>query len=396
MGRTQVHSSRRWFIGLSLILITLTVGLTVFQTRQTQNLQSSAAKELKNCNIEENKIKNSDVEKKVLKKINDFRKERNLNPVEFQEDLNRSAAWMSADQGKQNKMSHKDSKNRNIEERVKDCGYTFAEIRENVGENTNDADAIFTAWRKSDDHRANMLCASCTQIGIAEDKKYWTLNIGSPLASVPSEEPEEDEKTETPNPSPEETEKPEDLKEDDNPPLSPNLSPAPQELPEGKTGIKPNVNIIGIGKNGNTNPLHPNRPITVRVVTPSGNEVANFEGVISYLSSPELFSAAMELPEDLGTGVYRVTVKIPYSLTQTISSGFISLTKDKLSELPEVILAPLDFNENNAITIADFFLFRNCLNDRCEEEKFDVNDDGVVDILDYNVIVTYFATEQGE
>lgn len=391
---SQKETSKKIFIGLSFILITLTVALTVIQTQQTQNLQSSADSALKQCDISNAKIENSQAEKKVLSLVNTLRKEKGLQPVAFQNNLNRSAAWMSDDQAAQKKMNHKDSKNRGPLQRVKDCGYFYAEIRENVGEDTNDPDEIFKAWKKSNDHLANMLCASCTEIGIAEDKKYWTLNIGKPLSVA------DDEPTSIPNQQADPTSEPTVAT---NPPkntepdsVDETIPAALMTLPEGTTGIKASVMIRGIGENGNTTPRHPNRRVEITISDTLDKQLASVEGIVSYDQATRLFSGAIALPESLPTGSYLIRIRMPYSLTETISSGFLQINKSSVTTIPVVALPVIDFNESNTITITDFFMIRDCLRDECTEEKFDVNDDGEVTILDFNITSEVFSIESGE
>jgi uncharacterized protein YkwD len=398
------HAAKPIFIVLSLFLIIMTIVLTVAQTSQSQNIRSSAAVELKNCAVSSGNIENDQEEKKLFKLINDFRKEKNLTELKFREDLNRAAAWHSKDMAKRTKLDHKDSAGRLDSERIRDCGYNAATqlTVENVAL-WPDADKVFTEWKKSDGHNKNMLCKECKEVGIARDKGsddnwYWTMDAGmqgtSGAATATPTGTGEENPTATPtatdDPDPTGNQEPTETPEED-------IPPALETLPEGTTGVLFQIEIPGIGENGNNEPRHPNREISVTVADSTAKKIEEVDATVSYNPETKLFTGAVALPKIESSGGYLVNVRTPFSLIQTITSGFVALEKGALVTLPEIFLPVINFTGNNTIGVTDYIAFRNCLStNECGKREMDVNDDGEVDVLDHNIIVEVFSKVEGE
>ncbi len=412
--RTQ---SKQIFIFLSLALIMMTITLTVIQTKQTQDLQSSAASNLNNCTIASSKISNNADEKKLRNIINTYRKEKNLPALAFQEDLNRAAAWKSSDMIKTKDINHTDSARRNFPERIKDCGYHWSSAVENLAStDPQNPQGVFDAWKKSSIHNKNMLCKECTQIGLATEKAangefYWTMTAGSPKTQndtepPPPENPTNEDEDEEEEPVDDEeiddsTEDEPDDEEEERQVATPipevTLPPAPQSLPDGTTGILLHVAITGIGEEGNTQPRTVTRPVTVTIGKSTTDEGVTVNGSVTYNSTTNHFTGAIELPSSIQTGAYIVKVKTEYSLIQTVSSGFVTLTEKQTTKLPQVILDPVDLNEDNVISFVDVLRFRTCLNGQtCNKRESDLNDDGKSDLMDFNVFGAVFGNTRGD
>jgi uncharacterized protein YkwD len=388
--------SKRLFIILSLFFLTMTIALTVVQSSKRQNLDSSAASEITDCTVSDTLMENDAEEKKVLTLINNYREAKGLDALTFQEDLNRSAAWQSKDMSSRDKLDHTDSTGREFIDRVQDCGFKpFTIAKENIGEGQATADEIFTGWKKSAEHNENMLCEECTQIGLARDRQgtdgtwYWTMDIGTLLET----EPTEPEVSETPSVSI--TESPEPTDSEQEPEIT--LPPAKTQLPEGTSGIFISVNLSGIDYINGSPPVHPNRPLTLTILTPDNKELTKVDGIVSYDTSNHSFNGAIELPDTIQTGTYIVKMKTERSLTKIINSGYMKLEKGKVVNVGPVMLQNVDLDENNSINFADVLTFRKCLNDKsCPAENVDLNDDGDVNLADYAVFLLVFGLIQGQ
>lgn len=382
------QKSRKTFLILSTLLILLTVAITIVQTRQTQDIRSSAAG--RNDTLE---VEFVDAEK-VIKLINDYRKSKGLQELKSNPKLQDAAAWMSKDQDKQNKMTHIDSKGRSLEERVKDFGYSYARIVENVAQGGNEQQT-FNAWKQSEEHNANMLCKECTEIGLAYYAKFWTMDAGRPLDSTDetdedSQPPDDEDETDLLTITPTETE--EQQEEDDESDTSSRTPISP--TPDSGTRIALTILIPGTS----ASPKNPTRAITLTVFDPSTQEEITVTGDMMFVSGDkQKFTATLSLPQNLKTGEYSIKVSGANTLTETVPPGVIRITKDALTTAQPLTLYPFDFDQNGDISLKDFLVLRNCVRDiSCESEAADVNDDGNIDILDYNMMVSYLGNQKGD
>jgi uncharacterized protein YkwD len=73
-----------------------------------------------------------------------------------------------------------------LDRRAEAAGYDYAAIAENVAANYPTLRAVFMAWQKSSEHRANMLMPRVTSIGIAvvqapqsRFRTFWALELGA-------------------------------------------------------------------------------------------------------------------------------------------------------------------------------------------------------------------------
>lgn len=177
-----------------VVFFLLLVGLvvTVDQATKQQTAQSRAASpdisDTTNCSMPATEAKMDADEKKLFKLVNDYRKSKNLNPLQEDEILIRAATWHSIDMAKNDYFDHKDSDKRLPPERVIDCGYYGEEnqIRENLnaGTSSDNPEAVFEAWKKSNIHNETMLDETMDFGGIgykynknAKMQHYWVLDV---------------------------------------------------------------------------------------------------------------------------------------------------------------------------------------------------------------------------
>jgi uncharacterized protein YkwD len=135
---------------------------------------------------EKPKVKLSDTEQKILDLTNQARQKENLPPLKPNPTLFEVARAHSANMAKQGKMEHVlDGKN--PAQRLKETGYTYASMAENVAMGLNTPVAtIFKSWMDSKLHRENILNGKLEEIGIgaaraADGTWYYTQEFGTPL-----------------------------------------------------------------------------------------------------------------------------------------------------------------------------------------------------------------------
>ena len=138
----------------------------------------SSASALTNCTTSEEGI--TAAEQQMLRLINDARTAAGAGVLKLSPNLNRSAAWKSADNGSNGLgtvFSHTDSLGRAPTARAQDCGYA-SQAAENIAYGSTSPDVIFGMWMGSSGHKANILMASYKVIGIGQHGSAWTTDFG--------------------------------------------------------------------------------------------------------------------------------------------------------------------------------------------------------------------------
>ncbi|MEP6872041.1 MAG: CAP domain-containing protein [Anaerolineaceae bacterium] len=138
----------------------------------------TGAAALTNCTTAEDGI--NAAEQQMLTLINGARAAAGLGDLKFSPNLNRAAAWKSADSGSNglgSGFSHTDSLGRGPTARAQDCGYA-SQAAENISYGSTSAQAAFDLWMGSTLHRANILMASYKVIGIGQHASAWTTDFG--------------------------------------------------------------------------------------------------------------------------------------------------------------------------------------------------------------------------
>jgi uncharacterized protein YkwD len=137
------------------------------------------ANALSNCDTTEAGI--TAAEQQMLTLINGARASAGVPALKLSPNLNRAAAWKSADPSATGSggfpFSHTDSLGRGPYTRAPDCGYA-AGAAENIAYGSTDPLTIFNMWMASSGHRANILMASYVVIGIGQHGTAWTTDFG--------------------------------------------------------------------------------------------------------------------------------------------------------------------------------------------------------------------------
>ena len=123
----------------------------------------------------------------VAVQLNQQRAANGLGPLLVSPLLTNSAEWKSLHMAHYGYLDHNDPAPpvaRTAEDRMADCGYTFqVAIGENIADGFSTPSSVVAAWMGSDGHRANILGASFTVmgVGVAADSsgfEFWTVDFG--------------------------------------------------------------------------------------------------------------------------------------------------------------------------------------------------------------------------
>ncbi len=194
------------------------------------------------------------------------------------------------------------------------------------------------------------------------------------------------------------------------PPAATN-TPVPT-APPGSTLISLNIFLHVIGNSGdnvtdnhsssNKNPKTKARTVTVEIRNNADQIVATGGCGVTYDTASGSFkgvAAVINLPS---TGEYSIRVKETTHLKKIIP-GIHLLTKGQINTLPAVHLVAGDANGDNKINILDFNMLDDCFgntaNSACTTEKrqkTDFDDDGDVDVFDYNILLRELAVQSGD
>jgi hypothetical protein len=117
--------------------------------------------------------------------ISGYRQNNGLGPVDVDPVLMKAAEAQAMAMASRNKMDHE--VNGTLPRRLKAQGYDARTAVENISAGYHTLAEAFSGWRDSPPHRANMLNASVTKLGIAASyapntkyKVFWALILAAP------------------------------------------------------------------------------------------------------------------------------------------------------------------------------------------------------------------------
>lgn len=115
-------------------------------------------------------------EQEVIRLVNEIRAENGLNPLTYNWELGRVARYKSQDMRDNRYFSHTSPVYGSPFQMMKNFGITYRSAAENIAKGQRTPEAVVNAWMNSSGHRANILNASFTQIGVGyvADGHYWT------------------------------------------------------------------------------------------------------------------------------------------------------------------------------------------------------------------------------
>jgi CHAP domain/Dockerin type I domain len=161
------------------------------------------------------------------------------------------------------------------------------------------------------------------------------------------------------------------------------------------TKVNFSLNLSGIGTNvsvgQNNHPLHPVRSAVVQVRNANNNTVMSIYTSVAYSTTTGLFTGSVTI-NSLSSGYYTIAVKLSNTLNKLAANWF-----QPGVSIIEPTLLPLsgDVDGNNVINILDYNDLMSCYGSKyptCQfQQAADLNDDGAVDGVDYNIIIRSFS-----
>ena len=115
-------------------------------------------------------------ESEVIRLVNEIRVQNGLKPLTANWELSRVARHKSQDMRDQGYFSHTSPTYGTPFQMIKSFGLSFRTAGENIAKGYATPQAVVNGWMNSSGHRANILNASYTQIGVGYVAKgnYWT------------------------------------------------------------------------------------------------------------------------------------------------------------------------------------------------------------------------------
>ena len=115
-------------------------------------------------------------EKEVIRLINEIRVQNGLKELTYNWELSRVARYKSQDMKDNRYFSHTSPVYGSPFQMIRNFGITYRSAGENIAKGQTSPQAVVNAWMNSSGHRANILNASFTQIGVGyvADGNYWT------------------------------------------------------------------------------------------------------------------------------------------------------------------------------------------------------------------------------
>ena len=115
-------------------------------------------------------------ENEVIRLVNEIRAENGLKPLSANWELSRVARFKSQDMVDNRYFSHTSPTYGSPFQMIRSFGLSFRTAGENIAYGQRTPQAVVDAWMNSSGHRANILNASYTQIGVGyvASGHYWT------------------------------------------------------------------------------------------------------------------------------------------------------------------------------------------------------------------------------
>ncbi len=115
-------------------------------------------------------------EKEVVRLVNEIRVRYGLKELTYDWELSRVARYKSQDMRDNNYFSHTSPVYGSPFQMMKNFGISYRSAAENIAKGYTTPQAVVNGWMNSSGHRANILNASFTRIGVGyvADGRYWT------------------------------------------------------------------------------------------------------------------------------------------------------------------------------------------------------------------------------
>ena len=118
----------------------------------------------------------TEFEQEVIRLVNEIRVENGLNPLTHNWELSRVARYKSQDMKDNKYFSHTSPIYGSPFQMIRNFGISFRSAGENIAYGYTTPQAVVNGWMNSSGHRANILNAGYTQIGVGyvSSGNYWT------------------------------------------------------------------------------------------------------------------------------------------------------------------------------------------------------------------------------
>lgn len=115
-------------------------------------------------------------ENEVIRLVNEIRVKNGLNPLKADWELSRVARYKSQDMKDNNYFSHTSPVYGSPFNMIENFGISYKSAAENIAKGQRTPQAVVNAWMNSSGHRANILNASYTKIGVGyvQSGNLWT------------------------------------------------------------------------------------------------------------------------------------------------------------------------------------------------------------------------------
>ncbi|MCI0387010.1 CAP domain-containing protein [Streptomyces sp. CNQ085] len=119
----------------------------------------------------------------VVRLVNALRAEAGCSALAPHPALEEAARDHSASMARTGELSHRGSGGRSLMRRLKDTGYAWSQVGENIAYGYPDAAAVVAGWMDSPPHRRNILACGHRDIGVGlahgHDTTWWTQITGA-------------------------------------------------------------------------------------------------------------------------------------------------------------------------------------------------------------------------
>lgn len=104
-----------------------------------------------------------------------------VKPLVWSAELENAAVVHVADMDANDHFSHAGTNGTLPDDRIKEAGYEWGRVGENIGQGYKDVSAAMKGWKTSANHCKQMMNADIINIGAAKKGKYWCQTFASPV-----------------------------------------------------------------------------------------------------------------------------------------------------------------------------------------------------------------------
>jgi hypothetical protein len=193
--------------------------------------------------------------------------------------------------------------------------------------------------------------------------------------------------------------------------------PTPTTTPtatQSATALAITAFMHGIGSSGdnanptnsslsNKAPQHTQRTATAYIYNHLNQLVSTSSGNLNYDPDEGNFKGTITLTNEIPQGVYTIKIQSPVHLRRLVP-GIQTLIPNKTNTIPPITLITGDIKSDNALNILDYSILVDCYSDiqppkSCTETNkllADINDDGSVNQVDYNLFLREITVQNGD